>query len=153
MTADPGFMAGLALRGFVVFTALLLAWLLAIVIVGTHCPVAYGLIMGMYSHGLGGASGGLRPLAGVAFEAFGILVPMGIAFQTGRWIARQAPGRELPAVLATIMLLWAVPLITACLAFASGHRNWLSGLTSVSLVSDIPWVAGAIWERRRDVNA
>jgi len=73
-------------------------------------------------------------------------------FFAGRWIARRAPGRELPACLALAMLqlvvAWAVPV---ALALATHDKQWLvSALESLWFQLTVVFCfLGALLVRRR----
>jgi len=141
MVADKRRMLGLALR----------AWFLSLV-VGAAVTIAGIFIVGMVV--------GLDRPVHVGFT-IASLVPVLFGslaitqFLVGRWIAKRAPGRELPACLAIAILQsavsWAVPF---ALMSVSHHIDWrvLALESSRFLLTDVFCFLGALSVRRRATN-
>jgi hypothetical protein len=142
----PGPMLGLALRAWLLSLALALAALLCIVVLAA----IFGLAYAMLTSAIGSVNGAFTP-GGVfvwVAKAVGLAVAVLCQFQVGRWLARRAPGREVSACLALLMLQW-IPAAMIGLGAALATRNsgWLP--SPEYLLLGLPCLAGALWVRRR----
>lgn len=108
--------------------------------------------------------GVLVEIFGITVRTFGVAVEAGSILATasqflvGQWIARRAPGRELSAWLALLIMDQFLNVLPSIVALAFGHRfpmpdwavwqplNWMSVLEYLSCL------AGANWARRRAVT-
>jgi hypothetical protein len=149
--AEPMYLAGLAFRGFLVSTALLMALMICIVI----CSAVFGVIVG--AMGLTRDVSALTPFRW-AFELAGALVTLATQFQVGRWIARRARGREMAACVAFLIVDMAVTTVVGE-ALLTRFVQTPDVQTSVApliirdLVDYIALFAGAVWVRRRLMKA
>jgi len=73
------------------------------------------------------------------------------AFQTGLWLARRAPGRELSACAALSLIGWAALLGQELTSFQQGVPA--SYINLMGVAHDVALFAGAIWIRRRFLRA
>jgi hypothetical protein len=96
--ADSGRMLGLAFRAWLVSLGLSLLVVLGLGLVA-------GLLLGVLTtrYSTGAVSGGFLTMSVVPTLVIVIAL---CQFWVGRWIARRAPGRELPACLAFALLQW-----------------------------------------------
>jgi hypothetical protein len=141
MVADPRRMLGLALR----------AWLLALAMGATLTIVDIffvGWVIG-FTQDAGEGSVGFT-----VFSLFpALLCSMAITqFFVGRWIAKRAPGRELPACVAFVI----VQLVASCavqvaLMLARHDKSWLvlARDSSRFILTDVFCFLGALSVRRR----
>ena len=108
--------------------------------------------------------GVLVEIFGITVRTFGVAVEAGSILATasqflvGQWIARRAPGRELSAWLALLIMDQFLNVLPSIVALAFGHRfpmpdwavwqplNWMSVLEYLSCL------AGANWARRHAVT-
>ncbi len=74
-------------------------------------------------------------------------------FQTGRWIARQVPGREGAACVAVALTGW-IAILSMELLSRPGIIKFrpTPELFTMGVVHDIALIAGALWMRRRTVR-
>jgi len=141
MVADKRRMLGLALR----------AWLLSLA-VGAAVTIAgifiVGLVLGLTaSNGSIGFGFTITSLLPILIGSMAIT-----QFFVGRWIARRAPGRELPACLAIAILQWALGwAVPIALTLATHNTDWLVGAleSSCFLLTDVFCFLGALSVRRR----
>jgi hypothetical protein len=161
MSADPLYMAGLAIRAWLLSAALFFGFILAL-------AVLFGVVVGMLaSAGILNEKSFSPPsvwISGIEWPLiafFSIAIP----FRIGRWIARRAPGREVAACIAlqivpflimnivgsVVMHIWG-PAIIAWVATrpAQNTPDLLPGLSWLpGALSFIAVMAGAIQMRRR----
>jgi hypothetical protein len=77
-------------------------------------------------------------------------------FLVGRWIARRAPGRELSAWFALLIMDQILNALLSIVGLALGHpvsmRHWAWQPLTWIFVSNLSCLAGTIWVRRRSVT-
>jgi hypothetical protein len=141
----PGPMLGLAFRAWLVSMALYAVFLLGIIVLSAVYGLAYGMLA---SSGTGSVNAAGAVPTGL-FKALGFGAAALCQFQVGRWIARRAPGREMSACLALIVIQW-IPLTVIGLAVFLATRNpvWLPELNPNILLLDLPLLVRAYWVRR-----
>jgi hypothetical protein len=108
--------------------------------------------------------GVLVEIFGITVRTFGVAIVAGIItatlcqFLVGRWIARRAPGRELSAWLALLIMDQILKVLPSIVALALGHRfpmpDWAAWqpVTWMSVLEYLSCLAGTIWVRRRAVT-
>ena len=140
--ASPRGMLVLAFRGWLM--GLLLAF-------GVFVCIAVGI--GLYPRLPLAESTAVLSRAVYAADLVGLTL---CQFLVGRWIARLAPGRELSAWLALMIMEEILNLMLSIVPLTFGHRfpiedwSWRS-LTWTFAWMDLPCLAGTIWVRRRAV--
>jgi hypothetical protein len=107
--------------------------------------------------------GVLVTISRITGPTFDVVAPVGIIvaalsqFLVGRWIARRAPGRELSAWLALLIMDQILNALPSIAALALGPRFPVQGwawqpLNWMSVSMCLSCLAGAIWVRRRAVT-
>jgi hypothetical protein len=155
---NPARMAGLAVRGVILDVTFVGASFVGMVLVFGFVGGLVG--MGMSAEGVVAPSSNfipswwLRWLGGL----MSFFLVVGCDFQVGRWIARRAPGKEIAACLAMIVVEGIViNLIGTAITFLYYGETiriveFLLGVSVCQLpvlVYHIPCFAGAVWVRRR----
>lgn len=139
--ANPRGLLGLAFRG----------WLIGLLLtsVSIFIPVFIG--------------GLLVEIFGITVRTFGVAVVAGnivatfCQFLVGRWIARRAPGRQLSAWVALLIIDQIMNVLPSIVALAFGHRfpmpDWAAWqpVTWMSVLEYLSYLGGAICVRRRAV--
>jgi len=159
---SPGFLVGLALRGW-----LYAGWLL----VGTYFGLFLGvcilvpvaLLVGYLANQLQWHPSWPVHLPGGMLEAVIAQIWIGwCEFQAGRWIARRAPGKELAAgviaCLTPTIFLFALELLSmhfwgsAINRFMANHPD-NPGSVPTTLPSEIFLLAGILWSRHKTIRS
>ncbi len=140
--AEPATMMGLAFRGALLETVILVAFVICAAFVG-------GFLGGVLY--LTGSAPDPNPVIRtvgwiLAYATAGLLVP----FQIGRWLARRAPGRELAPVVALTVLQSAITLALGLLGPVDVLQIIL-GVTAYQ-VFQIPVFVGAALIRRQRLS-
>jgi hypothetical protein len=148
--AEPSFLALLGLRGILVNLSLLLAWFIAMMVFIVLSGIPLGLIVGPL---LPRIATRFIPM----FEWAAAISVSAVGFQTGRWIARRARGREIAACIVFLILQTIVMAIVGEALFGGerGSRILAEHPQYIS-ISDLSgaWKTaavfiGAIWVRFR----
>ena len=139
MASEKRYMAGMAFQGLLAsFVVQLFVMIMLFAISAVHT------LLTANSAGLGGTSGGVQ-FNGPWTSGWGAeCLSMAGEFFVGRWIARRAPGRELPACLALAVLR----LTLAALLMLIVGADW-SGNVSGVLLTDMFCFFGALTVRHR----
>jgi len=145
MIAEPRMMLWLALRAWLVGLGLCLGGLACII----GLSAAFGLMYAVVRNGsvaVGWAPGAVLHWI---FGSIGFSMAMLFEFLMGRWIARRAPGREVPAWLA----LWILQLVVAGaiaigITLAKGHPEYAIDVPE-NLLGVSAGLLGALSVRRR----
>jgi len=157
IAAEPLFMMGLAFRGLLLNLSL---WFLV-----SLAMVAVALV-GIFVAAAGGGTAALaaipklsghKSLFSFVFFVLATVTGFAIQFQTGRWIARRARGREIAACsvfLAIGTILWMAARDVTLYAIERASRTHLPSESVVvtllgNLIVWLPLLAGAVRVRRR----
>jgi hypothetical protein len=154
MTAEPGQIWGLAFRGFLMSWAIIGISLLGWIVVVSACAIVYRLL-GLPAHGLGIGTANMGFPSLCLTVAWVVVLLLG-QFQTGRWVARRAPGRELSACVATILSILAFDSCINIVTAVATHQNPVLVLVAggaAVVIFQSPCFLGAIVVRRRATSA
>ena len=153
---SPGFMVSLALRGWLYSTWLMVGTLF-LLILPMFIVVALGMLAGYW----------VRPLhwhpSQTLVTAVIAQVWMGwCEFQTGRWIARRAPGRELAAGISAcvtpVIFVFLIQLVAMQFwgaeinQFITSHPGNPGSVPTI-LPSEIFLLAGILWSRHKFIRS
>jgi hypothetical protein len=119
---EPYFMGGLAFRGLLANLALYIIAFAAIIVLAA--------VLGVLAADVFGPAGGVTS-AGfqLPFRLLGVITALAVEFQTGRWIARRARGREMAACVAFLLIQTIAMLVIGEAVFGS---RWMRALTERS---------------------
>lgn len=72
-------------------------------------------------------------------------------FQTGRWVARRAPGREVAGAFAIALIGW-LPIVGWWMVALIQFRWAANAMVPTAVSHDLCLLAGALWLRRRQLR-
>jgi hypothetical protein len=134
--SEPRFMLGLAGR----------AWLLMLGLQVLTVVLAFGLF-GLLGTAFAAVTGRHFVLWANIWKLLNAAIAIWVAYPIGRWVASRAPGREVSAFLAMLVVGAAMGCVMAfALATARGNLSW--GLDLTSLCAQAALLIGALRVRR-----
>lgn len=158
---SPGFMVGLALRGWLYGLGLVVGTGFGL-FVGTCILFPIVLLIGYVASHLNWHPSWPFHLAAQILEAIIAQIWIGWCdFQAGRWIGHRAPGRELAAGIATCLTPWVIsfPLWLLAMHFWGGEINrYIASHPAnpnplpTTLPSEIFLLAGILWSRHKTLR-
>jgi hypothetical protein len=114
LKAEPAFMAGLGFRGLMLNLSLWLAFVICLVLCSSIFSVGLGAVSLASNEPAKRLAGGV---AEWAIRLAGIGATFTIQLKTGGWLARRAPGREVAACIAFLVIQ---VIVTSFIGIASG---------------------------------
>ena len=162
VAVSPGFMIGLALRGWLYGLWLVVGTFFGL-FVGICILVGVAMLVGFLVHEANWHPPRMfHPLPQILSTMLGQVWIGWCDFQTGRWIARRAPGRELAAGIATCLTPWVISFPLWLLAthfwgteinrYIASHPVNSDSLPTL-LPTEIFLLAGILWSRHKSLRS
>jgi hypothetical protein len=171
LRAEPLFMASIGFRGLLLSFSLLLLTLICIIVFIPLSLIVVSLPFSAAGIHLDQWALRFSWVSGLLGGLLGLIAVLAVQFQTGRWIARRARGREMAACVA-FLVTWEIVMRISGEILSRGHlldflTSYSHGVTAPtpdmpaafmwilvisSYVDVIALFAGAIWVRRRFIN-